>query len=275
MKIRKICFPIFSVALLSLTSCAWDSVSRAQAVQLLNDIISSRGDNFSIPNNNPISLTYKKAYYEEGKVNKIQEEYTYFITPLFITKPTVYVKHRVGEGLTTTFYKEEVHYVKNNIYYSRSKIQEEDNVWSCNETTTDVNSTFLMIHTNIFADLVNLISKHDQPETFSSYIQTLDDIYNPLEVTFNETYRSTSYGSLNTDIKVFKTLLDGNKELYYKIAFDYHDNLFQSLTYENANKTTLTIKIDYNSFTNILVEDLVCEHDMNENPDNPPLEETL
>lgn len=278
MKLRKTFFPIACVALLTMTSCTWDSVSRAQAYQLLTDIVSVRGEDFRItqPTDNAMSVTYKKAYYEEGKVNKTQEEIIYYITPYRISQPTIYIKHRKGEGLTTTYYKEEVHYIKNNIYYARSKTDESVDVWKCEENTSNVDSAFLATHSITFLAIEALINRCDKPSDYAEYINILDDIYTSPDITVEEDYRSTSYGSLTAKINLYKSLLDGKKELYTKFMFDYSDNLFHSLSYENlldADKTVVDIDVDYNSFSSIPTDDLVCEFVLEDNGDVPPFSE--
>lgn len=277
MKLRKSFFCIACVALLAMTSCTWDSVSRAQAYQLLTDIVSVRGDDFRItqPQENAMSVTYKKAYYEEGKINKTQEEISYFITPYRIAQPTVYIKHRKGEGLTTTYYKEEVHYIKNNIYYARTKTDETSDVWKCEENTSNVDSAFLLTHSNTFLAIEALIKTCDKPAEYAEYINILDDIYVSPDVTVEEDYRSISYGSLTAKINLYKSLLDGKKELYSKFMFDYSDNNFHSLSYANfldPDKTVVEIDVDYNSFSNIPTNDLVCEFVIEDNVDIPSSE---
>lgn len=272
MNIKKTAFTIASVALITLTSCSWNSISREQATQILKDIETIRGGEIKLPDS-PISVLYQKAYYENGASEKIQEEFSSYITAYRIPNPAIYIKQRNGVGENTISYTEEYHYIKNNIYISKIRTDEKSLTWKCVETDKDVNSTFFSVHASKINLISTLISSCDKPVFFADYISSFNS-NETSNLVVEDKYTSINAGMITAEIYVYKHLLDNKKDLYYKLTFDYLDNLLNHLTFENyldVDRTSVSIKIDYASYANISSDGLICEEIMEEpNPEVQP-----
>lgn len=263
---KKIFFSLLAVGLLATTSCSLDSISRTQAYQILKDIASSRGENFHLPVNNPISLKFNHSYYETGNLNKIQIEKYFYITKLYTSEPLIYVRHREGVGLSTTLYKEEYHYVKNNLYFAKTRSDEKSD-WKCVENESTALTLFPTVHGETMAEIKQIISQFDKPTEYAEYLYSLAEENNNPDVKIQEKYRSTQLGSVTGEIVNYRQLLDGKSDLHKKTMFSYSDNLFYSYIYENYldhDMTILRVSVDYNSYASFSVDDLTCEENFDD-----------
>lgn len=276
---------------ISLSSCSWDTITRAQAKQILESIQLYRGENvdssdpdrkpykFEFPRDKTNSVTFRRQYSNKALYsNKQVQEYLKVVAspvnPGHEEDQVLYIKQYKGVGREYLEYFEAYYYVENNVFYSKEKIDGNNDNWVCEEVREYnlIDAYFVSKRT----ELINIASKVvEQYNKTQPYIDLLDSIATPennesnhdANVIVSERYESYGHHSISADITFYDVLLSGRKQMtsWYSFAFnDIYLNHFYNIDYVSETKGETHLDINYDAYISIPSIDFNCGEENNE-----------
>lgn len=269
MKNRKaFLFILGCVAPMCLTSCTWDSISRAQAIQILESILQYRTDsNFdiskSLPADKTVSMVCEKEYFDTQNFSnsKVFEHTEIAVSPFFgFEDPVLYYKNYKCVEQEYIVYTEEYHYIDSNYLYSKTRDSYSyEDVWNCFETTDHAEAETLLIAKR--RELLNkIIGFIDTYDNITGYIYGLENISSS-QIT-QESYSSSNYHSVAVDVTTIDVSIDNHKTKNNWYAFGYQDFLlhyFYSEDFSSLRRDKISFSINYDAYVGLPENGFVCQ----------------
>lgn len=283
--------PLALVGIMSLGSCSWDTISRAQAIQILKGIELYREEiPFVIPQNKTISLELSHEFFnvDISMFQKFQT-YTKIVIVPYAAHADEYVLYRkTYEGLGDNVfhsYREEYHYLSedNNTLFSKVKNVYDKNVpWECNEIrNTHQNSSaalnaYFELQNNFMNQFASLVYGIDQIGLYVTLLEILgsqndesiSDSINLSSLDVTDVYRSLSFRSVSADVTIHGHKLDGERFDDSWFSFSYSDEQLEGVPvlqyykykdYYTSQRAEYSFEVDYDSYIYIPDDDIFCE----------------
>lgn len=283
--------PFFMVGILSLSSCTWDTITRAQAIQILEGVLEYRKEiPYVVPQNKVISVETSIEYFDVdiSMFAKFQR-YTKIVIVPYATHSNDYILYRkTYEGLgETEYYKylEEYHYLSkdNNIFYSKIKNHHDKQIpWECSEVRNSTDNSTLALSKYIEMQSI-LMNEMTSIIYYFDNVQGYVDLLNSLEPQVGETeteeteeekinttsiFRSMSFRSVSADVTIHGRKLDGQRIDRSWFSFAYSDELvkdqsvLQYFKYEDfysTARTAVSYDVNYDAYIYLPDDDIFCE----------------
>ena len=260
---------------IALSSCSWDTISRAQAKQILESIRLYRGVNykFDFPRDKTNSILFRRQYFDHTLNNQVQE-YTKIVAspvnPGRDSDQSLYIKNFTGVGREYTTFFEGYYYVENNIFYSKERVDSNSKIWNCDEIKDPylVDGAFVTKRTELILQAVSIVTKFDDIEKYINLLNSIttpENIYSEsigddVNVVVKEKYESYGHHSVKANITFYDVLINSkqaNRE--YSFAFnDIYLTTFSSFNYLSDDREQIQLDVNYDAYISIPHLDFDC-----------------
>lgn len=291
---KRALLPLALVGIMTLGSCSWDTITRAQAIQILEGISQYREEvAFVVPQNKTISIEVTHEYFDL-QVSMFQkfQAYTKIVIVPYAAHADEYVLYRKSyEGLGDAeyySYREEYHYMSkdNNILFSKVKNFYDKTIpWECSEVrnthqnSSAVQNAYFEIQNKFMNQFTSYVYQYDNTQVYIDLLKMLgtqNDESTESEETENDVkklnvtdvYRSMSFRSISADVTIHGYKLDGNRFDDSWFSFSYSDEQVEGVPvlqyyrykdYYTSQRAEFSFEVDYDSYIYIPDDDIFCE----------------